>query len=121
MPGDEIKDYAAYEAFVARNLDCPYLFAVMLPCEYLWHWVASKLQPSASIEGLYYFWIDGNIRTPDGAYQMANMLERYCGCIDEQKTLEIFRTAMEHELAVFTAATVLTDKISSIWQHKNLH
>ena len=25
MPGDEIKDYAAYEAFVAGNLDSPYV------------------------------------------------------------------------------------------------
>ena len=77
IPGDEIKEYAAYEAFVAGNLDSPYLFSVMLPCEYLWNWIANELDKTAPKDGLYYFWIEGNGGTPDGAYQMANMLESY--------------------------------------------
>ena len=118
LPGQEILDYANYEAYVAGNLKTPYLFAVMLPCEYLWTWVANQLNPIANPDGLYYFWIGGNAGVPNGAYQMANMLEAYRNEIDENQAKKIFRTAMEHELKVFTSATIL--KLSELWQKKNL-
>ena len=117
IPGDEIKEYAAYEAFVAGNLDSPYLFSVMLPCEYLWNWIANELDKTAPKDGLYYFWIEGNGGTPDGAYQMANMLESYRRQIDEEKAKEIFRIALQHELKVFTTATLLKSEL--LWQRKN--
>lgn len=117
IPGEEIREYADFEAYVAGNLDSPYLFAVMLPCEFLWNWVANQLQPSASVHGLYYFWIEGNAGIPNGAYQMANMLETYRQDIDENRAKEIFRTAMEHELKVFTSSTILNT--SELWQQKN--
>lgn len=119
IPGEEILNYTNYEAYVAGNLDTPYLFAVMLPCEYLWTWVANqlKLKLKANPEGLYYFWIEGNAGIPNGAYQMANMLEAYRSEIDEAKAKEIFRTAMEHELKVFTSATIL--ELSALWQQKD--
>lgn len=89
----------------------------MLPCEFLWTWVANQLQPKANSEGVYYFWIEGNAGIPNGAYQMANMLEAYRSKIDETKAKEIFRTAMEHELKVFTSATIL--EFSALWQQKD--
>ncbi|MBO5156346.1 MAG: hypothetical protein J6C05_04350 [Prevotella sp.] len=107
IPGNAIKTYADYEAYVAQHLDSPYVFAVMLPCEYLWNWVANELAKTADPKGLYYFWIEGNGGKPEGAYQMAAMLERYRNRIDEAKAKEIFRTAMEHEKEVFTCATKL--------------
>lgn len=112
MPGQAISDYADYESYVAGNLITPYLFAVMLPCEYLWTWVANNLRLTADKDGLYYFWIEGNAGVPEGAYQMAHMLETYRTDIDESKAKEIFRTAMENELKVFTSATILE---SSLW------
>ena len=117
IPGDEIKEYAAYEAFVAGNLDSPYLFSVMLPCEYLWNWIANELDKTAPKHALYYFWIEVNGGIPDGAYQMANMLESYRRQIDEAKAKEIFRIALQHELKVFTAATLLKSEL--LWQRKN--
>lgn len=110
IPGPEIKEYADYEAYVASQLDSPYLFAVMLPCEFLWNWVANQLEPKASKaskDGLYYFWIEENAGSPTGARQMESMLELYRAEIDENKAKEIFRTAMEFELKVFTSATIL--------------
>lgn len=102
IPGDPIKSYAEYEGFVAGHLDSPYLFCVMLSCEYLWNWIANQLLPTAS---------------PDGAYQMANMLENYRTQTDEKQAKEIFRTAMRHELEVFSTATEL--KNNALWLRKN--
>lgn len=111
IPGKEIDGYASYEAYVAGNLISPYLFCVMLPCEYLWNWVANQLAPVTPKESLYYFWIEGNGGTPDGAYQMANMLEQYRSSVDESQANDIFRTAMEYELEVFKSATILNNTL----------
>jgi thiaminase/transcriptional activator TenA len=111
IPGAEIKSYADYEAYVAGNLDTPYLFCVMLPCEYLWYWVATQLDKDVSPSNLYRFWVDSNLSDdgPTGAYQMGNLLESYRGRIDEKQAMGIYQQAMRHELSVFTAATNLPD------------
>lgn len=111
IPGKEIEDYANYESYVAGNLDSPYVFCVMLPCEYLWNWVANQLEPLTSKDSLYRFWIDANAGEANGAYQMANILELYRDQVDEEKANEIFRTAMGHELKVFTSATNITNQL----------
>lgn len=113
IPGAEIEEYANYEAYVAGNLISPYVFCVMLPCEYLWNWVANQLKTKTSAESLYYFWIEGNGGTPTGAYQMANMLEEYRDKIDEKEANEIFHKAMEYEFEVFKSATILNE---TLWQ-----
>lgn len=110
IPGPEIESYANYEAYVGGSLESPYMFCVMLPCEYLWNWVANKLDPDTPEDGLYRFWIDGNAGTPSGAYQMANMLEKCRNNVDEEKAHEIFRRAMESELKVFKSSTILNTK-----------
>ncbi len=111
MPGPDIDDYANYEAYVAGNLESPYLFCVMLPCEYLWTWVANQLDPVTSVGSIYRFWIEGNKGIPNGAYQMANILEQYRSRIDESEANEIFRNAMTYELKVFKSATILTNTL----------
>lgn len=108
IPGNEIKEYADYEAYVAAHMDSPYMLAVMLPCEYLWPWVANALKLSANPDSLYYFWIESNGGTPEGAYQMANLLETYRGSIDEDQVMDVFTKAMNYELSVFKSATILT-------------
>lgn len=110
IPGKAIAEYAEYESYVAGNLISPYLFCVMLPCEYLWNWIANRLSKDTPQNSLYYFWIEGNGGTPNGAYQMANILERYRSSLDESKANEIFRKAMTHELNVFSSATILTEE-----------
>jgi thiaminase/transcriptional activator TenA len=111
IPGHDIDDYASYEAYVAGNLESPYMFCVMLPCEYLWTWVANRLDPDTPEGSLYRFWIDGNKGIPNGAYQMANILELYRGHINEVDANKIFRNAMEYELKVFKSAIILTNSL----------
>lgn len=108
IPGTDIKDYADYEAYVAGSLASPYMCVVMLPCEYLWPWIANFLDGYTPTNSLYRFWIEWNGGTPNGAYQMGNMLEQYRDKIDEDKAVEIFNTAMNYELKVFTSSTILT-------------
>lgn len=110
LPGPDIDAYANYEAYVAGNLESPYMFCVMLPCEYLWYWVACQLDSTTPKDSLYYFWIDGNKQSANGAFQMANKLEDYRSYVDESRANEIFRTAMEYELKVFTSATILNSE-----------
>lgn len=110
VPGNAIKDYAQYEEYVAGNLDSPYLSIVMLPCEYLWNWIANIIDGYTPEASVYRFWIDWNGGDADGAIQMAKMLEKYRSQIDENKAMEIFRNAMEYELRVFTDAYVKNKK-----------
>lgn len=114
MPGEAIQEYADYEAYVAGNLTSPYICCVMLPCEYLWTWVANQLDPTTPAESLYCFWIDSNSGEPFGAYQMANMLESYRQQTDEKQAIEIFTKAMNFELNVFKSAT----KTEQLWEKK---
>ncbi|MCD7962432.1 MAG: hypothetical protein LUF90_02530 [Rikenellaceae bacterium] len=114
IPGKEIKDYADYEAYVAGNLESPYVFCVMLPCEYLWNWVANQIDDSVPAGTIYRFWVDSNRGEPTGGYQMANILEDYRSQINESKAKEIFKKAMNYELEVFTAST----KIDKLWEKK---
>jgi len=111
IPGEAIKQYADFEAYVAGSLDSPYMCAAMLPCEYLWNWISHFLDGYTPADCIYRFWIDWNGSVPNGAYQMANMLELYRDQIDEQKALDIFRTSMRHELDVFSSSTILNCKL----------
>jgi thiaminase/transcriptional activator TenA len=111
IPGAEIKGYADYEAYVAGNLETPYLFCVMLPCEYLWTWVANQLNGKVPGSSLYRFWVDANEGVPTGAFQMGNLLETYRDSIDESKALEIYAKAMNYELEVFKASTMLSTNL----------
>jgi thiaminase/transcriptional activator TenA len=110
IPENEIKEYADHEAFVAGNLDTPYLLCAMLPCEYLWTWIANQLDPDVPESSLYRFWVDGNAGTPEGAYQMGNLLESYRREIDEKQAMDIYAKSMNCELSVFTAATIISVK-----------
>jgi thiaminase/transcriptional activator TenA len=113
MPGMEMKGYADYEAYVAGNLETPYLFCVMLPCEYLWTWIANQIDSRTPVGSLYRFWVDSNKGIPNGAYQMGNQLERYRSSIDESKATEIYTAAMNYELGVFRASTKLSINVST--------
>ena len=83
----------------------------MLPCEYLWNWVANIIDGYTPEDSIYRFWVDWNGGEPSGAIQMAQMLEKYRSEIDENKAKEVFRKAMEYELQVFTDACQQTNQI----------
>lgn len=112
IPGTDIYNYAELEATVASHEISPYVFVVMLPCEYLWTWVANRClgDKATDPDSLYHFWIDGNHGEARGATQMELILETYRDKVDEDKAMRIFRQAMESELRVFTSATILNSE-----------
>lgn len=79
----------------------------MLPCEYLWAWLAAQLSPPSK-QNLYASWITDN-NDPKGAYAMGNFLTKYKSTypnsIDNKKAIEIYKQAMSYEKQNFEAAT----------------
>lgn len=99
------KEYAAYEDSVARRLPPIYALIVMLPCEYLWAWLASEMAP-AKPGNVYAGWIKDNM-DPSGAYAMGNFLHTYMerNRVDRRLAIEVYRKATYYEYANFAAAT----------------
>ncbi|OUR70401.1 hypothetical protein A9Q76_07635 [Arcobacter sp. 31_11_sub10_T18] len=79
----------------------------MLPCEFLWYWLASQISP-AKQGNLYAPWISGN-DDPHGAYVMGNFLNDYQivnpNSIDNDLAIQIYKTAMTFEFRNFQSAT----------------
>jgi thiaminase/transcriptional activator TenA len=106
-PLDVCKEYSRFESSVAANEDPIYCLVVMLPCEYLWAWLAAQLG-TPSPQNLYASWITENVGA-QGAYAIGNYLSAYQtqhpGAIDAAKATDIYRRAMEFEHRNFAAAT----------------
>ncbi|MEM7156360.1 MAG: TenA family transcriptional regulator [Myxococcota bacterium] len=106
VPTPTCIDYAGFESQVARERPPIYSLVAMLPCEYLWAWLAAQLAPAG--EGnLYAPWITDN-DDPHGAYQMGNYLEdfaaRHPGELDESEAESIYLQAMSYERDNFASA-----------------
>ena len=106
-PAAICRAYSAYESSVVKSEAPIYALIVMLPCEYLWSWLAEQIAPPAS-GNLYADWISSNLES-DGAYAIGNFLDsfqkQYPDQIDEKKALEIYTKAMTFEMENFKAAT----------------
>lgn len=106
-PPQITREYAAYEDRVARYLHPIYTLIVMLPCEYLWAWLASQMAP-AQPGNVYAGWINEN-DDPSGAYAIGNFLdmymERHPMVVDEEKAMRVYQRAQYYEYANFAAAT----------------
>jgi thiaminase/transcriptional activator TenA len=107
IPFDACREYSAFEVTVASTEDPIYSAVVMLPCEWLWAWLAAQLQP-ADPGNLYAPWITGNLN-PHSPYALGNFLAGYQaahpGAIDPHKAIEIYTRAMTFERDNFAAAT----------------
>ena len=112
QPTPTALNYSLFEQSVANgsakegNVKDPiFTLIVMLPCEYLWAWLASQLAPPAP-SNIYASWITSN-NQPDGAYAMGNFLQEYITLnrIDENLATVIYLTAMEYEYSNFSSAT----------------
>ncbi len=79
----------------------------MLPCEYLWAWLAAQMNTPTS-QNVYGGWITGN-NDPSGSYAMGNFLVEYMavnpGVIDQKLANDIYAWANFYEYANFSAAT----------------
>ncbi len=104
--------YSAFERSVAQGhvnntnaIDPIYTLIVMIPCEFLWAWLAEQL--IAYDQGnLYANWITSNASF-EGAYAMGNFLHDYIANtpIDENLATSIYLTAMEFEYRNFASAS----------------
>ena len=107
VPFDVCRKYSDFESSVASREDPIYSVVVMLPCEYLWAWLAEQLLPPGA-GNLYAPWITGNNDTR-GPYAMGNLLNEYeaahPGAIDHAKAIHIYSKAMSFEAENFAAAT----------------
>lgn len=112
VPTETALQYSEFERAVAKGTaigrdvsDPIYTLIVMLPCEYLWAWLASQLAPPKP-GNLYSDWITGN-NDPHGAYAMGNFLQDYIGkhSIDEKTAIDVYLTAMRFEYVNFNTAT----------------
>ncbi len=97
--------YANFEGDVASHQLPIYTLITMIPCEYLWYWLANQLAPPAP-GNIYAPWITGN-DYPDGAYAMGNFIATYQQShnIDENLAMSLYSQAMNYELQNFIAAT----------------
>lgn len=96
--------YSDFEQDVASHQDPIYTLITMIPCEYLWYWLANQISPP--VQGnLYASWITGN-DYPDGAYTMGNFIEQYVKTnpIDENLAMNLYSQAMNYELQNFISA-----------------
>lgn len=110
-PTPTARHYSAFERSIAKGTakqgdvtDPIFTLIVMLPCEYLWAWLAAQLAPPTP-NNLYANWITEN-NDPSGAYAMGNFLQQYISNnpIDEKLAMDVYLAAMEYEYRNFDTA-----------------
>ena len=104
-PTDNFRAYAEHERNVALNEDPIYLFPALLPCYYLWYWMANKIanDPSAA-PGIYNGWVECNNYEPHSAYLIDDLITQWISDgreWNEEKAMGIFSKSMEFENKVF--------------------
>lgn len=113
-PTSVAQDYSAFERSVANGAaengnvyDPIFTLIVMLPCEFLWAWLAGQLFPPRP-GNIYGNWIISN-NYPDGAYAMGNFLQDYIAMtpIDEELATVVYLKAMEYEYNNFNSSTAI--------------
>lgn len=104
VPNEVCKQYSQFESMVASHQDPIYALIVMIPCEYLWAWLAEQLSPPSS-KNLYASWITAN-NDPSGAYAMGNFLAAYQkeNPIDEKLATQLYTQAITYEYQNFNTA-----------------
>jgi thiaminase/transcriptional activator TenA len=104
VPTEVCQQYSQFESGTASHEHPIYMLVVMLPCEYLWAWLAGQLSPPTQ-GNLYASWITGN-DDPKGAYAMGNFLNDYAkeNPLDEDLALKLYTQAMTYEFRNFKTA-----------------
>ena len=108
--------YSLYESLIAESAPPIYTLIVMIPCEYLWAWLASQL-PAPSSSNLYAAWINEN-NDPTGAYKMGHYLDTYMasnpGVVGQEEAISIYAGAMTFELQNFVDTTTTEDPMGEV-------
>jgi len=110
--------YSLYEGIIAAAAPAIYALIVMIPCEYLWAWIASQL-PSPPPSNLYGPWITEN-NDPSGAYKMGNYLDTYMaanpGMVDQADALQNFQAATDPTDPALEMAALDDDTLRRRWE-----
>lgn len=110
-PTENFRSYAEHEHNVMCAYAPIYTLVAMLPCYYLWPWFGKQIKQSSDYKpGVYESWFDGcwdGDTYFDSAYDVGNFIEEWKNKgkeFDEKTAMEIYKTSMNHELAVFNDA-----------------
>lgn len=108
VPIDVCKAYSDFERQVASHQASIYTLITMIPCEFLWYWLAHSIAP-ANANNLYKPWINYN-DDPSGAYAIGNFINEYQKTHPEEinvdTAFQLYSTAMNYETENFIAATL---------------
>ncbi|MFR7592536.1 MAG: hypothetical protein ACLUVC_13930 [Longibaculum sp.] len=106
-PIEDFQGYAMHERRVSLEEDAIYLLAALMPCYYLWPWMANKIAADSSKKpGVYQFWVDGNKGSGSSARAADRIITNWIKAgkpFDENKALQIFSQSMQWEYTVFTS------------------
>ena len=101
--GPAADTYVGYESALSRR-DPKYLAIAMLPCTFLWPWIAGKLIDSVDKNNPYYRWFDNNKPDPNYTSRLARFVDNFFVPEDKEKSLAIFHEGMINELIFFRDA-----------------
>ncbi|MEI2387644.1 hypothetical protein [Breoghania sp. JC706] len=114
-PPKAVSIYVRYEEIVTSLLTPAYCLVAMLPCEYLWYWLAHEMGTPKS-GNLYASWITGN-DYPDGAYAMGNVLDtyqkEYPHLVETDQAVWLYQFATYCEYADFASGTGAITRLPS--------
>lgn len=103
-----MRAYARLEAVVAKSADPVCMAVVMLPCNRLWYWLATRIRDNchddAESRNLYRFWFERNGESDSGAKKLEGVIDRYADILDCQLAYRVFTMAMVGEVNAFRAA-----------------
>ena len=104
VPSSAAKTYIDFEHHVACDLPPIYGVLVMVPCDQLWSWLATELQPEATKDNIYGFWAKDN-EDWHGSYRLDNFIDRWFKehpeVYDQETALYVLRSGMTCEVNFF--------------------
>ena len=107
VPSQAAKTYIDFEHRVAQELPPIYGVVAMIPCDELWSWLATELQPHSKSHNLYGFWIEEN-NDWHGAYRLDNFIDdwfaEHPAVYDWDTALYVMRSCMTCEVNFFRSA-----------------
>lgn len=106
-PPQAMRDYAELESNVVRNESPIYALIAMIPCEYLWPWLANQITDGDVPGNVYRGWISDN-NSFHGAYKIGNFLHAFMvanpGAVDPNKAQNIYSSGVSFEYLNFANA-----------------
>ncbi len=104
---EAVRTYIDFEHHVANQLRPIYGVVAMIPCDQLWPWLATELEPCISPHNVYSFWIRDNGGW-SGSYRLDNFVDAWFAAYPEEfhrdQALWVYQSCMTCELNFFRSA-----------------